>query len=110
MQRDFTAAVDQAARELGAIQGLKGYTYTIETKAGPLHFGALASGLGPGGQFVSRFEDVDRACALLNPSKSLNSFTGLNPYSGKWNLILYDAEPETVCARVVAHVRPVVAQ
>lgn len=107
MNRDFTAAIDRAAHELGAMQGGNWYAYQIETQAGTLHFSASPSSLGPGGQFVSRFEDVDRAVALLNPRRELQHFSQLNPHSGKWNLILYDAEPEDAYRRVLAHVRQV---
>lgn len=108
MQQAFTAAVDRAARELGAVQDdYFGYAYRIETKAGPLHFRASPAYDGKGGQLVSRFNDVARACELLNPEKRLGSYSGLNPFSGKWNLMLYDATPEHVYERVLSYIRPV---
>lgn len=108
MNQDFCAAIDSVARELGATRTPDGfYVYRIDTKAGELRFSASASSLGPGGQLVTRFEDVDRACALLNPRKELQHFSHLNPYSGKWNLLLYDVEPGEAYAQALRHIQSV---
>lgn len=108
MQAAFTEAIDSVARELGATPTPDGfYVYRIDTKAGELRFSASPSSLGPGGQLVTRFEDVDRACALLNPRKFMQHFSGLNPHSGKWNLILYDVGPADAYARALRHIESV---
>ena len=53
----------------------------------------------PYGTWVAcRFEDVNRACADLNPDRQLRG--GCNPYSGKWNLH-FDAVAMKVADRLI---------
>ena len=57
------------------------YPYAVQTRLGVMrldsHFTALAPAI------FCRFDDVEAACATLNPRKEHMSW--LNPYSGKWN-------------------------
>jgi hypothetical protein len=85
----FDVAVVEEARFLGCMplddNGLPN-TFTIDTVAGPLRIVPISSELGHGGFVACRFKDVEKAREILA------SDARLNPFSGKWNLDLYDVE------------------
>lgn len=60
----------------------------FDTRAGVLRAKPIAACAEAGGWIALRFDDVDRACTLLNPRKhtAFPLDNGLNPYSGKWNI------------------------
>lgn len=77
----------------------------IETKAGLLRCRAYRSAVYDGIWIALRFEDVERACALINPKKrtSFPYDNGLNPFSGKWNMdseLLECTDPDDIRRRI----------
>ena len=66
---DTTASYDGAPTRLD-----------LETRLGILHISLYGTWV------ACRFEDVDRACAELNPGKLGQHHSHLNPHSGKWNI------------------------
>jgi hypothetical protein len=70
--RALRKMVEKLMQELGATPGDLGYSYRINTKAGPLDLGVseMFSAI------MTRFEDEKLARVFVSDS---------NPYSGKWN-------------------------
>lgn len=62
--------------------------WTLETVVGPCQFTVYPNSTTGPGWIASRFEDVPRACELMNPQKRLDGT--INPFSGKWNHHFFD--------------------
>lgn len=91
LQASLLAVALEELTALGAVPSERTWLdgeLNIETKAGLLRCHPYTSVSGNGIWIALRFEDVDRANALINlKRKTCYPFdNGLNPFSGKWNI------------------------
>lgn len=83
--------------------------FTLETRAGTARLAPYACGSQAGGWLYVGFEDVPRACTLLNPDRRFGWPTRLNPFSGKYNLdseLFGVDDPEVVRREICQHLAP----
>ncbi|WOB06512.1 hypothetical protein [Piscinibacter gummiphilus] len=86
---------------LGAKESkLTWYELQLDTRIGPLLLNPLD------GWLAARFDDIQRAAALLNPGGNWTS--RLNPHSGKWNFHFDDTvTPEIAVEFIERNIRQV---
>ena len=85
LQAELNVMLDAYLRERGAEWTDRGLgQYKLSTPLGDLTISPDPAYIAEGMLTIfARFEDVDRACAKLNPGHGLRG--EVNPYSGKWN-------------------------
>jgi hypothetical protein len=82
-RQQFLAKVLQLLQSVGAVETDSTYRLTLETKAGRLALHPDQNETTGLGTVFTRFDDPQRAVALLGQS--------VNPHSGKWNHHYFDA-------------------
>ena len=80
--QQFLARVIELLQSLGAVETDSTYRFTLETKAGRLTLHPDPNDTMGIGTVFTRFDDPQRAVALLGQS--------VNQYSGKWNHHYFD--------------------